>query len=426
MRQVTLEDVATGNGKKPYFRLRMLAALQHRNYRLYWTGQCVSFIGTWMQNVAQAWLVLELTRSAFLLGLVGAAQFAPILFFTLFGGAIADRVPKRSLIITTQAGMMILALVLGLLVLTEAVRYWHVLVFAALMGTLHAVDMPARQSFIIELVGKQDLMNGIALHSSLFNAARVVGPALGGLVIARFGLAACFLVNAVSFVAVLVQLFRVRVPGRHPARSGRVLGEVVEGLRYVRRTPPIFMPVLLLSVVSVFAINFNVLVPVLARETLRQGAEGLGFLLAANGVGALSGALTLAWLSHGGPRRLLLLGGAVCLCLAEVALALFQSYYLAMVLLAAAGWSMIIFAATVNSMMQLAAEDRFRGRVMSVFTLVFMGMVPVGNLISGSLAHLWGAPAAFGAGATVALLFTCGLAFRWRAREKSQARAVGT
>jgi MFS family permease len=199
-----MEDVATANGKKPHFRLRMLAALQHRNYRLYWTGQCVSFIGTWMQNVAQAWLVLELTRSAFLLGLVGAAQFAPILLFTLFGGAIADRVPKRSLIITTQAGMMILALALGLLVLTEAVRYWHVLVFAVLMGTLNAVDMPARQSFIIELVGKQDLMNGIALHSSLFNAARVVGPALGGLVIARFGLAACFLVNAISFVAVLV------------------------------------------------------------------------------------------------------------------------------------------------------------------------------------------------------------------------------
>ena len=199
---------------RPPGKARPLAALRHRNYRLYWTGQCISVIGTWMQSVAQSWLVLELTNSAFLLGLVGAAQFAPILLFSLLGGVIADRVPKQRLIIITQSLMMVLALVLGLLVVTGTVHYGHVVVLAALMGTLNAVDMPARQSFIIELVGKQDLMNGIALHASLFNAARVVGPALAGLLIARFGLAVCFLLNAASFIPVLVQLLRIRLPGR--------------------------------------------------------------------------------------------------------------------------------------------------------------------------------------------------------------------
>lgn len=409
-----------GEGK-PRSRVHMLAALRHRNYRLFWTGQCVSVVGSWMQNVAQAWLVLELTGSAFLLGVVSAAQFAPVLLFTLFGGVVADRVPKRRLLIMTQTLMMILAFSLGLFVLTEVVRYWHVLIFALLMGTLNAVDMPARQSFIFELVGKRDLMNGIALHSSLFNAARVVGPALAGVIIARFGLAVCFLVNAVSFVAVVVQLIRIRTTGCNTAKSGRVLGEIMEGLRYVRRTPAIFFPILLLGVISICTLNFNVLVPILAREVLHQGPQGLGFLLASHGAGALAGALTLAWLSHRGPRRAFLIGGAAGLCLAQIAIAFFDLFWVAFALLSVAGWSMIVFAGTINATIQLEAADRLRARVMSIFTLVFMGLLPVGNFISGSIAHLWNVQAAFVVGSSFALVFTCGLAF-WRSKPRQRQR----
>ncbi|MEW6573808.1 MAG: MFS transporter [Bacillota bacterium] len=426
VKEAAFQDVPLVGDGKPRSKPHMLAALQHPNYRLFWTGQCVSVVGTWMQNVAQAWLVLELTHSAFLLGLVGTAQFAPVLLFTLFGGVVADRVPKRHLLIITQTLMMVLAFLLGLLVLTEVVRYWHVLVFALLMGTLNAVDMPARQSFIFELVGKRDLMNGIALHSSLFNAARVVGPALAGVIIARFGLAICFLVNAATFVAVVVQLIRIRTTGRNAVKSGRVLGEIVEGLRYVRRTPAIFLPILLLSAISIFAINFNVLVPVFAREVLHRGPQGLGFLLASHGAGALAGALTLAWLSHGGPRRVLLLGGAVGLCLAQMVLALFNLFWVAMVLLSIAGWSMIVFAGTVNTTIQLAATDRLRARVMSIFTLVFMGLVPIGNFISGSIAHLWNAQVAFAAGSSFALVLTCGIAFWWNGNKTKYCRAANS
>ena len=413
---------------RPPGRARPLAALRHRNYRLYWTGQCISVTGTWMQSVAQSWLVLELTDSAFLLGLVGVAQFAPILLFSLIGGVIADRVPRQRLIILTQSLMMVLALTLGILVVTETVRYEHVVCLAFLMGSLNAIDMPARQSFIIELVGKDDLMNGIALHASLFNAARVVGPALAGLLIARFGLAVCFLINAASYVPVVVQLLRIRLPGRAPRLStGTPLRrEIAGGLRYIRETPDILLPILLLGVVSILAINFNVLVPVFARTTLQGGAQGYGFLLAALGSGALLGSLVLAWVSHAGPRRILLFAGAAGLCLAQVFLAPFKSFVAALVLLAAAGCSMMIFAGTVNTSIQLAADDRFRGRVMSVYTLVFIGVTPLGNFLAGSAAHLWGAPAAFAGGAGLALLSVAGAAFWRRTRKRGDIYATGT
>jgi len=387
---------------------RPLAALKHRNYRIFWMGQAVSVTGSWMQSVAQAWLVLELTDSAFLLGLLGAAQYVPILLFSLISGVIADRLPKRKLIIATQICLMFTALVLGLLVALDAVRYWHVLVLAFVAGMATALDIPARQSFIIELTGKADLMNGIALNASVFHGARVLGPALAGLVIARFGLELCFLINAASFVAVLAGLCAIRVEERSYTSHGeRVWHDISEGLNYIRVDPSILYPILVLASVSVFALNFNVLIPVFARTVLDLNAVGFGLLMAAHGIGALTGALFLAWVSHAGPRPSLIVGGVLGLCLSQLALAPVSNYTAAMVILGLSGWSMIVFAATVNSKVQIAVPDNLRGRVMSVYSMVFIGATPFGNLFSGAVARAWGAPAAFATGAVLGL---CSLA----------------
>jgi MFS family permease len=385
---------------------RPLAALRHRNFRIYWAGQAVSLVGTWIQNVALAWLVLELTDSAFLLGLVGAAHFAPVLSFTLLGGVIADRFARRRLIIVTQTGLMLVALTLGFLTFTGLVEYWHVLVLAFLVGMAGAVDIPARQSFLVELVGREDLMNAIALHSSVFNAARFVGPAVGGLLIASFSLPVCFFVNGFSFLAVLVGLLLIRTADR-PA-GGRnlkkVWAEIGEGLAYIRNTGTVLYPILLMAGLSLFAFNFNVLVPVYAREVLHQGAEGFGFLMGAHGLGALLGAFYLAYVSHWGPRTQLLVAGAAGLCLAQLALVPVGLCWLAWPLLLCAGLAMMVFAGLVNTTVQLAVPDRLRGRVMSVYSLVFLGMMPFGNLLAGTVARFWGAPAGFALGAVLGLV----------------------
>ncbi|MCL6558889.1 MAG: MFS transporter, partial [Firmicutes bacterium] len=379
-----------------------LAALYHRDYRLYWTGQLISVTGTWMQQVAQSWLVLELTHSALLLGVVGAANFGPILLFSLFGGTLADRVSKRRLIIFTQTGMMVNALILGLLVATGLIKYWHVVVCALLLGTLNALDAPARQSYIIDLTGRNDLMNAIALHSSLFNGARVVGPAIAGIVIARLGVEACFFLNAASFVAVLIQLLRIRAEGtaKRTEMTNSFWGETRAAFAYIWVKPRILFPLLLLAETSLLAINFSVLVPALARLTLGRSAQDFGFLLSAQGLGAMFGGLTLAWFSSLGPKRRFLTAGILGLCGAQIVLGCSPGYNQALWLLFIAGWGMVALGGTVNTMVQLAASDEFRGRVMSLFVLFFMGTSPIGNFIAGTLAHSFGVPAAFAAGSS--------------------------
>ncbi|WXJ95443.1 Enterobactin exporter EntS [Neomoorella carbonis] len=387
-------------------RFQALAALKHRNFRLFWCGQLISLMGTWMQNMAQGWLVLQLTNSPFLLGLVNAVQFTPMLVLALVAGVVADRVPKRRLLIITQSSLMLLAFTLGILTLTGLVRYWQVLILAGLLGIVNSFDMPARQSFVVEMVGKHDLMNAIALNSSIFNAARIIGPALAGLVIGRLGMAASFLLNAASFVAVIGGLLLIRVPeDSWPQQAEtRILEKIGEGLDYIRRTPVILQAITLMASLSILTMNFNVLIPVLARNTLGQQAEGYGLLMSASGIGAFGGAVMLAFLSKNGPRRQLLLGGAAGLCLFQLLLAATRSYFVAFLLLAFTGWSMITFTASVNTTLQLNVPDNLRGRVMSVYALVFGGVTPIGSLFSGSIAHLWGAPAAMATGATMGML----------------------
>ena len=381
------------------------SALRHRDFRLFWSGQCLSLVGSWMSTVAQAWLILELTNSAFLLGLTGALQFAPILLFSLFTGVLADRFPKRNLLLVTQTVMMLLALTLGVLTLTGAVQYWHVLVLAALGGLAHALDMPARQSFIIEMVGRRDLMNAIALNASAFNGARVVGPAVAGLIIGTLGTAVCFLLNAASFLAVLAGLLMISPPVKTGTgkKNGSVRGEISEGLKYIGETPYVKSALLLIGLMSVFAMNFHVLIPVFAREVLDQGPRGFGLLMSALGTGALAGSVSLAYFSRRGPNRKLIIVGALVLCLAQVALAPVRVFPLALVLLVVTGWAMITFTASLNSSIQLRVPDNLRGRIMSVYFLLFVGLMPFGSLFSGAVSRLWGSPVALFLGAGIGL-----------------------
>ena len=295
----------------------LFRSLRHRNFRLFWSGQLVSLIGTWMQNVGQAWLVLELTHSSLKLGIVSALQFLPMLFLSLFTGPFIDYFDKRRIIIWTQAALMVLAFVLSLLVWTGTVQYWHIVILATLLGVVNTIDMPARQAFIMDMVGKEDLMNAVALNSSIFNAARAIGPALAGMLIAAMGTAVCFFMNGVSFLAVLAGLLFMRVERATDRRKPdyNVLKDMGEAIRYIRATPVVLMTILLVSVVSVFGTNFNVLVPVFAKMELHRDAAAFGFLMSSFGAGALIGAFSLAVLSRYGPKTSLLLGGGMCLSL---------------------------------------------------------------------------------------------------------------
>lgn len=386
--------------------MRAIVALKHRNFRIFWTGQLISLIGTWMQNLAQGWLVLTLTDSPLLLGVVSAVQFTPMLLFSLIAGVIADRLPKRKILILTQSGSAVTALILGLLVLTGKVRYWHVLILAGMLGTINSLDNPTRQSFIVELVGKQDLMNAIVLNSTAFNGARIIGPAVAGLAIDKLGMAACFLVNSVSYLAVISGLMTLRMKdaGKDRESEKMVFSKIKEGLQYIRQTPVILRTLVLMIMLSIFSMNFNVLVPVLARDTLGLQAQGYGYLLSAMGVGALVGAVFMALVSHLGPQWYIIMGGAVGLTFPQLLLAFNHSFPLAVLLLGVTGIAMLAFVTSVNTTLQINSPDHLRGRVMSIYTLVFLGLVPLGSLFSGTVANAGGAPAGLAAGAVIGLI----------------------
>jgi MFS family permease len=375
----------------------MFPAFSHRNYRLFWFGQCVSLIGTWMQTIGQSWLVLQLTNSAFKLGLISAMQFLPMMLFSLFAGTLVDRFPKRTVLLITQTALAVLALVLATLTYFKAVQYWHVLVLAALLGIVNTLDMPTRQSFFVELVGKEDLMNAIALNSTIFNLARIVGPAVAGILIGLVGIGACFYINAASFLAVIGGLFLMDVKPTVKTAAVRSFGSIVkdigEGLSYVKAKPLILQPLLLLAATSAFVMNFNVLIPLFAQNNLGQGAVGYGFLTTCMGLGSFTGALLTAAKSRSGPRLKFLIGGAAGMSALLAVLGLVRGYALACLVLLAIGFCSIVFTTMVNSTIQLNSPDEMRGRVMSVYSLVFGGVIPIGSLYAGKLSAMAGAPA---------------------------------
>jgi MFS family permease len=391
-----------------------LRAFRHRNYQLFFGGQLISLVGTWMQQVAQAWLVLELTNDALWLGVVAAAQFVPVMILGLFGGVLADALPKRQTIFVTQAVMMTLAIILAVLTISGVVEVWMIVVLALLLGCANAIDMPVRQSFVVEIVGRGDIGNAVALNSAMFNGARVIGPAVAGLTIAAFGSGVAFAINAASFAAVLVALAamdgsKLRTPELppRPRTPSQVVEQLREGIGYVRDTPPVLLAILVIGLVSTFGMNFSVVIPALAKDVLGLEAEGYGFLMTASGVGSL---LAAGWLAVSGglPRTSRLVGGALALGLAEVLLGLTNLFPVSVLLMVVVGYGGITMAATANTMIQLNVPDMLRGRAMSVYTTVFAGSTPIGGLLFGWLASVAGVAFAVVAGGVGAFLVGLG------------------
>jgi MFS family permease len=362
--------------------------LRNHNYRLFFFGQMISLTGTWMQTIGQAWLVLDLTHSPLALGTVTMLQFMPISLLVLFGGVFADRVPKRRVLVLTQTAAMTQAFVLAFLTWSGLIALWQIYVLAAMLGLTNALDNPTRQAFVVEMVGRDDIMNAVALNSSLFNSARLIGPALGGVIIAVVGLGTAFFVNGVSFIAVIAGLLLMRPGLLYPATrggEGRLLEQLAEGLRYSLRTPAILLVLILMAAIGTFGYNFTVVLPLLARNVLHVGSIGFGAMTSAMGVGSLVAALALATLSKASRPTLLIGATAFSILLAAVAAS--DWYALTLVLLVALGAASIAFTATANSTLQITAPDHLRGRVMSLYMLLFAGTTPIGGQLTGAMAE---------------------------------------
>ncbi len=365
-------------------------ALRHRNFRLFYTGQMISLTGSWMQSVAFSWLVLVLTNSAFYLGLVGALQTLPVLLFSFLGGVVADHTSRRTLMFLTQSVLLLLALALGLLVDLNLIQIWDLCIIVFLSGTAMAFDIPARQAFIVELVGKPDLPNAIALNSTLFNFTRVLGPAVGGVIIAAVGMANCFYLNAASFLAVLLALVLMKLPRAPQTPWKPFLHAWKELLDYLWTRRELRLVLLLMTLVAVFAMPYYVLLPLLARATLGVGPRGFGLLMAASGLGAFLGGLTLARRLQSRPPMPSFLMGMALFLLGLVGLGLCHNYYAALGLMFMAGFGMVTQLSTGNSLLQLNVPDELRGRLMSLFGLIVMGFAPVGSMVYGVAAHYAG------------------------------------
>src|SRR6202049_2722902 len=378
--------------------------LRHRNFQLFFGGQLISLIGTWMQNVAQAWLVYRLTGSSLLLGSVGFASQIPVFLVAPIGGIVADRMNRHRVVIGTQVASMILALILAALPLGHWFKVWHVFVLAALLGVVNAFDIPARQSFLVDMVGKEDLMNAIALNSTMFNGARIIGPAIAGILVARIGEGWCFFANSFSYIAVLIGLLLMKVRSVPRTSNRSPMEDIIEGFRWVNRTKIIRSLLFLIGLVSLVGMPYTVLMPVFADKILHGGARGLGILMGATGVGALFGALTLA--AKTGIKGL---GRWVTITCATLGISLFlfsfsTSFWLSAALLLPCGYSMMLQMACSNTLIQTIVPDHLRGRVMSLYSMMFMGMAPFGAFFGGALANRIGAPMTVAVGGIACVL----------------------
>ena len=403
----------------------MFSALRHRNYRLFWLGQLISVTGTFMQGTAQQWLVLTLTSNPLALGIVGALQWGPLI--VPFGGAIADRWPRRRILVATQIAAGALALILWVLTATHEIQLWQLYLLALSLGIVNAIDMPTRQAFVSEMVGKDNLLNAVSLNSVQFNAARIVGPGLAGVLIALLGVPPLFLLNALSYVAVIAGLLLMRSVDLMPvplmARAEglgahvRVLGD---GARFVWGNPQLLVTFLMVGVIGTLGFNFNVLLPLEAHSALHAGPEIFGLLTSALGIGALVGAL---WLARrgGSPTNRLLVTMAAMFGMLEASVALSRSVPLTLALIALTGFAMTTFSASANTRTQLSSPIEIRGRVLGVYTMLFVGTTPIGNLLVSEAANIGGVPMSFAISGLPCLLVAIVAAWLWH----KQGQVVG-
>ena len=390
-----------------------LRALRYRNFQLFFAGQLISLCGTWMQQVAQSWLIYRLTHSALLLGFVGFAGQIPSFIFGPLGGDVADRFDRRRTIIVTQALSMVLAAILAALTLTGVIREWEIFFLAALLGIVNAFDVPVRQAFLVQMVEREDLMNAIALNSSMFNGARIVGPAVAGLLVAAIGEGWCFFANAVSYIAVIIGLLMMTTPPlTKKTLTGSPLFNIVEGFRYVAHTAPIRALLLLLGLASFAGMPYSVLMPVFADDILHSGAKGLGILMGASGTGALIGSIMLAMRSsvRGLGRWVATASGVFAI--SAIAFAFSRTLWLSCVFLVFVGVGMMVQTASSNTLIQSMVPDALRGRVMAVYAMMFVGLGPIGALIAGSLAQHIGAPLTVACGAALTMIGAGAFAMR--------------
>jgi MFS family permease len=401
-----------------------LRALRYRNFRLFFAGQLVSLVGTWMQTVAQAWLIYRLTGSSLLLGTVGFMGQIPVFLFSPLGGIVADRYNRHRVVIATQTASMILALTLAWLTLTGRIAVWHVVVLSALLGFVNAFDIPARQSFIVDMVGKEDLMNAIALNSSMFNSARMIGPAIAGVLVARIGEGWCFFANGVSYLAVIAGLIMIRLtPAQRQVHRDSPLANILEGVRFARNSSAIRSLLLLLGLSSLVGTPYSVLMPIFAGEILHGGPRGLGILMGAAGIGALLGALTLAARSglRGLGRWVALACGGFGASL--VLFAFSRSFWLSVFFLVPTGYALMVQMGSTNTLVQSMTPDHMRGRVMALYSMMFMGMAPFGALLAGGAAHHFGVQATVAAGGL--LCITGAIVYsRWLPAFREEARRL--
>lgn len=384
-------------------------ALGEKNFRFFWVGHCISLIGTWMQRTALQWLVYSLTKSPLLLGLLGVAQFAPMLLFSLFAGVFIDRINKKKVLMITQSILMILAFLLSYLVITEKVQYIHIIFIAVIMGFVNTLDMPTRQSFIPELVKKENIINAVALNSSVVNVARIFGPAFAGFIMLKYGPGICFLLNGLSFIAVLLGMSRIKITSMISTKAKKVYGslfsELKEGLIYIKSNKAVLAALLSLFAVGTFSMNSDVIIPPFVKLVLLKGASDYSLLLSLMAVGSFTAAITIAVKAKSTVNKKILYGSAILLCVSQISLVFVKTYFLTAVILAIVGFFTIAFANSVLSTIQLSTTNEYRGRVMSVYSLAFNGTTPVGNLYAGVVTETFGPNIGFLGCGLAALIF---------------------
>ncbi len=369
----------------------MFSSLSIRNFRIYWLGMFVSLIGTWVQVVAQSWLVFQLTNSAFLLGLVGFLSSIPIFLLSLFGGVVADRMNKKNILLFTQNAFMLLAFLLAILTQMKLITPAQIMLIAVLNGIVMAFDAPCRQAVIAELVEKQHLLNAIALNSAAFNSARLIGPALAGILIASIGMSGCFYINGISFLAVIIALLLININnGQRRSTKNFLIKDLSDGLKFIKDNRIILILISMVGITSLFGISYVILMPIFANDVLNVGVKGLGSLMSSAGFGALIGALILARLGDFKYKGKLLISSSVIFSISLVLFSLSKTYLLSLIILILIGGASVTAIGIVNTLLQTLVPDEFRGRAMSAFMLTFAGFMPFGNLLAGSLAHIWG------------------------------------